>query len=63
VQYSTAQHSQPKGLKMKGSKLTSGVYWQGALKHKGVENKWGKKQGQHVIFLYISHLYTFFQIS
>ena len=33
---------------MRGHKLGSGVYWQGVLKQKD-ENKWGIKQGLHVM--------------
>ena len=45
---------------MQGSKLRSGVYWQGALKHKGVENKWSKKK--RATCLYVSHLYIYIYI-
>jgi len=48
---------------MKGSQLTSGVYWQGALNHKGVENKWGKKQGPHIyILICFSFIYIYIYI-
>jgi hypothetical protein len=33
---------------MKGGKLTTGVDWRGALKHKGVENKNGAKNKGHM---------------
>jgi len=37
------ERSQPKGVKpkMRGRKLRSGVYWQGALKHRGLTRVWG----------------------
>jgi hypothetical protein len=46
---------------MKGSKLRSAVYWQRALKHKGVELVGHKSKGHMFIFLYVSRLYIYFK--
>ena len=48
--FSVMECSQPKGVKpkMTGRKLRSGVFWQGASKHKGLKQVGGVKQGLRV---------------